>query len=389
MTLLGLSGGANGVILPSLGTFYHVGDAVLGLLFLVSSIGYFLSALSSGMLVERLGMRWMLGLGVVIILLGLLCFAFHLPFTLILCGRLCIGLGFGLLDTGFNVSVSAQSRSPVLLNYLHAFYGTGALLGPLMVTGILALLWSWNIVYVVLVVLSLLLFAGITLLMHEPSTVPIGTKEKKLAQGNLLGATLALPIVWLMAFFLLIYVGIETSLGSWAYSFLLEDRAQGTVIAGWIVSSYWFGLTLGRFVIQYQAERLRVSNAMLMFACILSLIVGLLGVWLIPIGAIAALGFCFIGFSLAPIFPLTVAIITRLVPARLGASAIGVLVSIATIGLAIFPWLAGILAQALGLWTLLPYSLVLAAVMLGLWAYLARPVDLSEARLLSEKSGVS
>src|SRR5947209_6670704 len=55
--LVGMNSGANGVLLPSLSAFYHVGDAVIGLLFLVSSAGYFLSALSSGPLIERLELR--------------------------------------------------------------------------------------------------------------------------------------------------------------------------------------------------------------------------------------------------------------------------------------------------------------------------------------------
>ena len=69
---------------------------------------------------------------------------------------------------------------------------------------------------------------------------------------------------------------------------------------------------------------------------ILAILVGLVIIWLIPVGAIAGLGFCFLGLSLAPIFPLSVAIIHRLVPAHLGASAVGLLVS-ASIGLAFLP----------------------------------------------------
>src|SRR5437764_3778158 len=80
--LVGMNSGANGVLLPSLSAFYHVGDAVIGLLFLVSSLGYFLSALSSGPLTERLGLRWLLLLGTMIFLLGLLGFGLKLPFVL-------------------------------------------------------------------------------------------------------------------------------------------------------------------------------------------------------------------------------------------------------------------------------------------------------------------
>src|SRR5436853_2736749 len=86
--LVGMNGGANGVLLPSLSTFYHVGDAIIGLLFLISSLGYFLSALSSGLLTERLGLRWLLFLGAMTFLLGLLGFGLKLPFVLLFPSRM-------------------------------------------------------------------------------------------------------------------------------------------------------------------------------------------------------------------------------------------------------------------------------------------------------------
>ena len=387
--LIGLSGGANGVIIPSLSAFYHVGDAVIGLLFLVSSLGYFLSALGSGLLTEKLELRWLLSLGTVIMLLGMLGFALQVPFVLLLVARLCIGFGIGIIETGFNVYISAKPRHTVLLNYLHAFFGVGALVGPLLTTGILALLWGWNIVYVLLATLSLPLLIGIILLLQAPADAKSSRQEDTSAKGNVLGATLALPIVWIAAVFLLVYVGVESSVGNWAYSYLLAERAQSTVIAGWIVSGYWLGLTLGRFLIQRQAERLGIGVAALMYACIVGVMIGLLLIWLVPLGAMAALGFCFIGFSLAPIYPLSVAIIPRLVPERLAASAIGLLVSVSIIGLALFPWVAGILAQALGIWTLLPYMLVITIVMLGFWSYLARPVSTSQVQITREEQTVS
>ena len=389
MIFLGLAGGTNGVILPDLSAFYHVGDAIIGLLFLISSIGYCLSALCCGLLTERLGLRWLLGLGWGSIVVGMLGFVFHLPFALLLVARLLMGLGFGLLDTGFNIFISTQPRSPILLNYLHAFWGTGALVGPLMATGMLALLWGWNSIYVVLLVLSLPLLPGIIKLMREPSPTQLEKIRETPAKGGALGTLLALPIVWLLIAFLLLYVGVEQSAGSWAYSFLLEDRAQGTVVAGWLVSGYWSGLTLGRFLIQRQAERMGLSNSRLMFLCLSGLFVGLLIIWLIPIGAIAAFGFCFLGLSLAPIFPLSVAMIPRLVPTHLSASAIGLLVSSSIIGLALFPWIAGILAQALGVWTLLPFLLALAVALLGFWVVLARSLSISEDLVLQNRASDS
>ena len=370
--LVGLNGGANGVLLPSLSTFYHVGDATIGLLFLVSSLGYFLSALGSGLLTERLGLRWLLGIGTATFLLGLLGFGIALPFLLLFLARLFIGFGIGIIETGFNVYITALPRHTTLLNYLHAFYGVGALVGPLFASAILVLFWGWNTVYLLTFVLVLPLLLGVGLLPKFPHVASSTIEHEVPASKNVLSATLRYPIVWLMCLFLLFYVGIEVSLGNWAYSFLLEARHQGTVQAGWIVSGYWIGLTLGRFLLQSLAERLGIGTKQLMFLCIVGIAAGLLLIWFLPFAAIAAIGFCFIGVSVAPIYPLTVAIAPKLVPARLGPSVIGVLVSTSIIGLAIFPWGAGILAQSFGIWTLLPYNLGLTIIILAMWSYLAR-----------------
>ncbi len=369
--LIGISGGGNGVLLPSLSSFYHVGDAIIGLLFLVSSLGYFLSALSSGLLAERLGLRWLLGVGAIILLPGLLGFGLELPFVVLLFARLLIGLGIGIIETGFNVFITALPRHTTLLNYLHAFYGVGALVGPLIASTILALAWGWNSFYLLMLGLSLPLLLGLTTFFRPPASTPPAQEDEVVSKENVLSATLKLPVVWHAAIFLLVYVGVEVSLGNWTYSFLLEARQQGTVAAGWIVSGFWLGLTLGRFTLQALAERLGIGTKVLMYTCLAGLGIGLGLVWLVPLGAIAAIGFCFIGLSLAPIYPLTVAIAPRLVPARLAASTIGLLVSVSIIGLALFPWLAGVLAQFIGIWTLLPYTLGLTVVMLALWQYLA------------------
>ena len=150
--LIGISSGVPGVLLPSLISYYHVDNAVIGLLFLVSSIGYFLSAFASGTLVERLGMRGFLLVGASAFLLGTLGFGLKLPFIVILLTRLLVGLGVGIIETGLNIYVSALPRSASLLNYLHAFYGVGALIGPVIASTILILNWGWNSTYFVLAI---------------------------------------------------------------------------------------------------------------------------------------------------------------------------------------------------------------------------------------------
>ena len=71
------------------------------------------------------------------------------PFPALLPALFVIGFGEALLDAGFNAYVAGLPRNSALLNYLHAFYGTGALLGPLIASAILARSWGWNVTYLV------------------------------------------------------------------------------------------------------------------------------------------------------------------------------------------------------------------------------------------------
>ncbi len=380
--LIGIGSGANGVLIPSLSTFYSVGDAVIGLLFFVSSFGYFLAALSSSLLIQRLELRWVLLLGIAIFLLSLIPFGLKLPFILLFPARFLLGLSIGMLETGLNIYITELPRSPLLLNYLHAFYGVGALIGPLAASFILALQWGWNSVYLLLGGFNLLLLLGFSAFFRPIHLNRSTPEEIQSTTENALAATLKLPIVWLATLFLFVYVGIEVNLGNWGYSFLLQSRHEGTFLAGWIVSGYWLGLTLGRFLLQNLAERLGLGVKGLMYFCTLAVGGGLLLLWFIPLEIVAILAFFFIGFSLGPIYPLTVAIAPKLVPAHLGPSAISLLVSISIIGLAVFPWLAGVLAQIIGIWTLLPYTLGLTIIMLIAWRslvlYAGHALDISK-----------
>ncbi len=369
--LVGLSSGVIGVLLPSLSSYYRVDNTTVGLLFLVSSLGYFISAFTSGILVERLGIRGFLLVGAGTFLLGALSFALEPPFALVLITRLLFGLGIGIVETGLNIYVSALPRSASLLNFLHAFYGVGALIGPIATSALLVLNLGWNSTYYFLTLLGLPMFLGFWLLFKSASSYKPG-ESKSEGNSNTLSDTLKLGVVWVASLFLLFYVGVEVSLGNWTYSFLLDNRHLNALLSGWIVSGFWFGLTMGRFVLQALAERFKMSNTTLVYTCMVGIILALALIWFVPLGIVTIVGFALIGLGLGPIYPLTVALTPKLVPARIAPSAIGFVVSVSIIGFAIFPWIAGILFQRAGTWSLLPYNIALTVISIGLWWLLFR-----------------
>jgi len=183
-----------------------------------------------------------------------------------------------------------------------------------------------------------------------------------------MGKVLRLPVTWMVAFFLFFYVGAEISLGTWGYSFLTEQRHEPALFSAWTVSGYWMGLTLGRIVLANLA--IWLSERIAIQICVIGAILGVLLTWLIPMGIVSAMGLCLTGFCLGPIFPTTIALTPQLFSQRFLATAIGLIASLGSVGGMLFPWLCGNLAQAFGLWIILPSTLAQTVMMLLIWLLL-------------------
>lgn len=403
--IMGANDGAIGVLIPDIRGHYAIDKAIVSWLLLCSSIGYLLSAFNSGFLVKKLGQCRFLLLGGSALILGAFSISLLPPFALLTLPFFLIGFGIATLDTGLNAYMASLPRSTERLNYLHAFYGVGALLGPIIASAILAVGLTWNYVYSLWIILSLFFFLGVAFTFEKQSVLPVyqspDDRHESSRQfsrrsiqlrsritrvrlvpleqaqqlhtdcGEMQNKTssmvnvLRLPITWIVAFFLFFYVGVEISLGTWSYSFLTEQRQQPALFSAWIVSGYWMGLTLGRIILAQLATRLSERAAIQI--CVIGATLGILLTWLIPIGILSALTLCFTGFCLGPIFPTTMAIMPQLFSQRLLATAIGLVASLGGLGGTLFPWLSGNLAQAFGLWVILPLALALMVMMFLLW----------------------
>lgn len=363
--LIGANDGAVGVLLPSIIAQYGITTATASLLFPAGAVGYVAAALASGLLLERLGRRAFLLLGTGAFIVGAALVLAAPSFSLLLPSFLLIGSGLAILDAGLNAYVAGLPRSVGLLNYLHAFYGAGALLGPLIVSLILATSGRWNATYLVWVMAGALVLVGFRFAfgpLQRPLPLPASAAG---AARNPLTLALRSPLVWLAAVFLFVYVGVEVSLGAWSYSLLTEGRHLPALTASWMVSGYWLGLMVGRIAVGRVADRWSVGR--LLQGCIAGGLVSVLLVWVAPAGALAALGLWVAGFCLGPIFPSTIALIDAAAPARIQQSAIGLAASLGAMGAAVFPWLAGNLVERAGLWALLPFVASLTLTLFGLW----------------------
>jgi fucose permease len=362
-TLIGINLAGGGVLLPAQIDDYGVDKTTIGAIFWASSLGYGLAAAANGALIHRLGVRVYLMGGATVALVAASAIALRAPFPVFVALQAALGFGIGGLEACLNSYLSTLERPTALLNSLHAFFGVGAVIGPLLAATVLAQGYAWTTFYVLVAVLIAPLVAGLLLYPRTARPDPTDAPPR-------ISAGLLLRGVWLGGLFLALYVGVEISVGNWTVSFLTEDRDYSVVAAGWAVSGYWMGLTAGRFVLNRLFERFGVGAVGMIAACLAGTVVSAATVWLVPGGAIV--GLALLGFALGPMYPTMIAVMPRLVPAALVATAIGLVVSLSVVGGALFPFVAGAFAQRFGTWSLYPLAMGLTGVVAVVWWLIAR-----------------
>ncbi|MEU7689061.1 MULTISPECIES: sugar MFS transporter [Microbispora] len=364
--LVGLSSGVGGVLLPAQIDDYGLDKATIGTQFFAFSAGFMLSGSTAGPLIHRLGIRASLILGGGTFALAGLLTAVRPPFLAFLVIQIVAGYGTGIFESVLNAYLTDLPGATTLLNRLHAFFGVGALLGPLLATWILTFL-PWTAVWLVLALVCLPLLIGFYLTLPAREAPPPATAEEHAERSGLLATASRQPAVLLGAVFLAVYVGLEISVGNWGFSFLVDEHGQSGLLAGYTVSGYWLGLTLGRFLISPIATRLGMTATGMTFLCLAGVTLSTTLAWLVPGAVMASVSFVLLGFWLGPIFPTTMAVAPRLTVARLVPTAIGLINGVSVIGGAVFPWLAGAIAQGIGAWTLPPFAVALALLQLVIW----------------------
>ncbi|WP_218034354.1 MFS transporter [Acrocarpospora corrugata] len=360
--LVGLGTGVSGVLLPAQIDDYGVDKATVGITFFAFSAGFMLAGASSGALIHRLGTRIALAVGGGAFVAAALYTAIRPSFIGLIVVQLFVGYGTGLLESVLNTYLTGLPSATTLLNRLHAFFGVGALLGPLLAAWLVGFL-PWTAVWLVLGLIAVPLVIGFLVVFPRREVAAAG----EAVQTRLLPTVLRSPVVVLASVFLAVYVGLEIGVGNWGFTFLVDEHAQVDLVAGYTVSGYWLGLTLGRFLISPIAVRFGVGPTGITFGCLAGVTASAALIWVAPGYAVAAVGFVLLGFFLGPIFPTAMAVVPNLVPDRLVPTAIGVMNGVSVVGGSVLPWMAGAIAQSVGVWTLMPFAIVLGLVQVGIW----------------------
>ena len=364
---IGIAEGGLGVLLPSILETYHLTPATVTVLFISQVTGYAIAAATSSLLSSYLGLARSLLLASISLTSALSIYAFTTHWWVMVASGLLLGLGAGLIDAGINTFIANDQKNANLMGMLHAFYGIGALSGPILATTLLALGFYWRHIYFVVAgIVSLTIIGMLWAVLHRYPLMTIKPATNANPKANFRRA-LKTPIVLVSSLLLLIYVGTEVSIGNWAYTVQHVSRGIPAGVAGYSIAGYWLGLTLGRLAMGQLIKYLGANRTIDISLALL--LVSLLMWWWLPN---QWLSLPLMGLALAAIFPAMIWLTPQRVTAAIVPAAIGFLASVGSLGSASIPTLVGWVADRAGLEIIPAFLVPLAIVMIGLHRWLVR-----------------
>jgi fucose permease len=359
---LGLPDGVLGVVWPSMRRTFALPMSQLGILLTAAMVGYLASSVASGVLVARLGLGRVLVASSAATAASAVGYALAPHWVMVVASALIAGLGAGAIDAGVN-AFAAVRLSPQLTTWLHASYGVGATLGPLVTGAILTTTGSWRAAYGVIGVVLAMMTVGFA--RTESRWTLDTTPNRHVHAAPAITDALRQPAVWRSVALFFIYAGLEVGAGQWAYSWLVEGRQVAAGAAAAWLAVYWGSLTAGRVALGALVTRL--GTEALLRTSLATVPAGVLVLW-VGVGPTAgATGLPLLGLALAPIFPLLIATTSGRVGVVYATHAIGLQVAAFYLGSAVLPGAAGLLASSRGLDTLGPFLLGTAIALGGLY----------------------
>lgn len=298
------------------------------------------------------------------------------PYPVVIVGMIFAGIGNGCIDAAWNAFVGSLANTNELMGLLHGMYGIGAVISPIVVSAMVTNGIAWQRFFLIMIGLGVvsLVVTGVTFWGEDAEKY---NRDHPPAEGegeNGAGRTrqaLQSRLTYLVGLFLMLYVGVEVSLGGWIVTFMINERKGEAFASGLVSSGFWIGLTAGRFLLAWPTGRFGVK--LMSFIYMVGALIMELLFWLVPQFHVSAVAVAFLGFFLGPLFPSAIVVTARLLPSRLHIVVIGLAAGIGTgTGSTVFPYIVGAIAQRKGVEMMHPLIVALLAVQAGIWLCLPR-----------------
>ena len=360
---LGLPDSLLGSGWPKMQVVFGVPSSYAGYISMTICFMTIISALLSPRMIKRFHTKWIVISSIVLTILGLTGFSISHRYEMLFIFAIPYGLGAGAIDASVNHYV-ASNYSGSVMNFLHCFYGVGAMISPYIMS--LALKYAkWNEGYLwtafvqtailAIVIISLPLWKGNESEAEEDRQDSAGIRESIKVPGVLLT---------LIAFFA--YCSGEATCFLWTPSYFAGTKSglsdeRIAAFGALIFSRLMLGRLLSGFISNIFGDKKLIR---------LGIILEFIGIFMLFIPTqnylIAAIGFVIIGTGMGPVYPA----IQHMAPTNFGkrysAAVIGLQMAFAYTGSTFMPMVFGVLQQHIGIGIMPVYLIFFAILNIGM-----------------------
>lgn len=356
---LGLPDSLLGSGWPEMQVNFSVPSSYAGYISMTISFMTIISALLSPAVIKKFHTKWITIVSIGLTIVGLLGFSICGEYWMLFLFAVPYGLGAGAIDASVNHYV-ANNYSGSVMNFLHCFYGVGAVISPYIMA--LALKYArWNEGY------SWTSYIQMLILLVCIFSLPLwkaNGKDEEEDHSNSVGIREALKvpaiIFTLIAFYA--YCAGEATCFLWTPSYFAGTRRglSAETIASF-GSLIFGGLMLGRLISGFISNKL--GDRKLIRIGIFIELIGIIMVFLPSSNyVVAAAGFVVIGTGMGPVYPA----IQHMAPVNFGkrysAAAIGLQMASAYIGSTFMPMVFGVLQEKTDISIMPVYLLIFAVI---------------------------
>ena len=337
---------------------FGVPSSYAGYLSLTISFMTIISALVSPRLIKKFHIKWIVIVSIFTTIVGLFGFSITKEYWVLFLFAVPYGFGAGAIDASVNHYV-ANNYSASVMNFLHCFYGVGAMISPyIMALALSKARWNEGYRWTAMLQAGILAVCLISLPLWKKNEQD---KEDNKSESAGIRETIKVPgvVLTLIAFYA--YCSGEATCFLWTPSFFAGTReglSEGLIAS--FGSLIFGGLMLGRVISGFASSK--IGDRILIRIGILVEFIGIIFI-LIPTSGymLAAVGFVVIGTGMGPVYPSIMHMAPDNFGKRYSASVIGLQMASAYVGSTFMPMIFGIMQEHIGI-GIMPLYLIFFAV---------------------------
>ncbi len=345
-----------GTVIPNLkASKFLQDDGVVANFLLINAIGAVLAYIISGPITDKIGKKFTLSVGALLVIGSMAGFAFVVSrveptaatFLIFLCGFV-LGLGANAIVSAGHAlvgDVAVSWRDPAL-NLLDICFGLGLSTLPLIFNPQAALSQIFWILAAAALALVLIVILPKFPRPSHPESFPFS--EAKGLFGSI--------SFWFLAIALFMYVGSEVAVGKWVTTLLQEDSqllasfAQHEQAADFALKTLsWFGfaLMIGRLISSFLLGVVKMNSFLLLAIGSAICTIGLGIAFNSTSPETVRWGVFASGIGMGPIFPTSVGLASAIAP-RIAGTAMSWVMGLGFAGLLVIPPAVGYISKAIG-----------------------------------------